>query len=79
MIPDNLPAWLDAGNGVHDPRLFYNWIKFNIRSNSIIFSKQIALIRRKEEEELNKRYQEAVLKFQTNRCNITRLAPARKI
>ena len=55
-----------------------DWIKFNIRSNSIIFSKQIASIRRKQEEELNKRYQEAVLMFQcsvqTNLCDSTRLA-----
>ena len=44
-------------------------------TNSIIFSKQIASIRQKKEEELNKRYQEAVLMFQANPCNNTRLAP----
>ena len=74
MITNNLPTWLDAGKDIHDPRLLWDWIKFNIRSNSIIFSKQIASIRRKQEEELNKRYQEAVLMFHTNPCNNTRLA-----
>ena len=69
MITNNLPTWLDAGKDIHDPRLFWDWIMFNIRSNSIIFSKQIASIRRKQEEELNERYQEAVLMFQTNPCN----------
>jgi len=34
----------------------------------------MASIRRKQEEELNKRYQEAGLMFQTNPCIITRLA-----
>ena len=57
-----------------DPRLLWDWIKFKIRSNSIIFSKQIASIRRKREEELNKRYREAVLMFQTNPCDNMRLA-----
>ena len=68
MITNNLPTWLDAGKDKHDPRLFWDWIMFNIRSNSIIFSKQIAF-RRKQEEDLNERYQEAVLMFQTNPCN----------
>ena len=66
MITNNLPTWLEVGKDIHDRRLLWDWIKFNIRSNSIIFSKQIASIRRKQEEELNKRYQEAVLMFQTN-------------
>ena len=74
MITNNLPTWLDAGKDIHDPRLLWDWIKFNIRSNSIIFSKQLASIRRKQEEELNKRYQEAVQMFHTNPCNNTRLA-----
>ena len=75
MITNNLPTWLEAGKDIHGPRLLWDWIKFNIWSNSIIFSKQIASIcRRKQEEELNKRYQEAVLMFQTNPCNTTRLA-----
>ena len=74
MITNSLPTWPEAGKDIHDPRLLWDWIKFNIRSNSIIFSKQIASIRRKQEEELNKRYQEAVLMFQTNPCDNTRLA-----
>ena len=74
MITNNLPIWLEAGKDIHHPRLLWDWIKFNIRSNSIIFSKQIASIRRKQEDESNKRYQEAVLLFQTNPCNTTRLA-----
>ena len=74
MITNNLPTWLDAGKDIHDPRLLWDWVKFNIRSNSIIFLKQIATIQRKQEEELNKRYQEASRMFQTNPCNHTRLA-----
>ena len=50
MITNDLPTWLDAGKDIHDPRLFWDWIMFNIRSNSIIFSKQIAFIRRKQED-----------------------------
>ena len=75
MITNSLPTWLEAGTeDIHDPRPLWDWIKFNIRSNSIIFSKQIASNRRKQEEELNKRYQKAVLMFQTNPCDNTRLA-----
>ena len=74
MITNNLPTWLEAGKDIHYPRLLWDWIKFNVRSNAIIFSKQIASIRRKQEEELNERYQEAVLMFQTNPCDSTRLA-----
>ena len=75
MITNNLPTWLDAGKDIRDPRLLWDWVKFNIRSISpIIFSKQIATIRRKQESEMNKRYQEASRMFQTNPCNNTRLA-----
>lgn len=44
MITNNLPIWLDAGKDINDPRFIWDWVKFNIRSNSIIFSKQIANI-----------------------------------
>ena len=44
MITNNLLTWLEASKDIHDPRLLWDWIKFNIRSNSIIFSKQIASI-----------------------------------
>ena len=57
MINNKLPAWLEEGKGLDDPRSMWDWIKFNIRSNSIIFSKQIASIRRRQEEELNQKYQ----------------------
>ena len=52
MITNNLMTWLDAGKNIHDPRLLWDWIKFNIRLNSITFSKQIASFWRKQEEEL---------------------------
>jgi len=44
MITNSLPTWLEAGKDIHDPRLLWDWIKFNITSNSFIFSKQIASI-----------------------------------
>lgn len=74
MITNNLTTWLDAGKDIHDPRLLWDWVKFNIWSNAIIFSKQIATIRRKQEEELNKCYQEASRMFQTNPGNNYNLA-----
>ena len=74
MITNSLLTWLEAGKDIHDPRLLWDWIKFNIRSNSIIFSKQKASFRRKQEEELNKCYQEAVLMFQINPCDNMHLA-----
>ena len=46
MIPNNLPTWLDAGKDKYDLRLLWDWIKFNIRSNSIIFSKVGGIILR---------------------------------
>ena len=71
MITNNLPNWLEAGEDIHDPRLLWDWMKLNLRSNFIIFSKQVASIQQKQEEELNKCYQEVVLKFRTNPCDIT--------
>ena len=74
MITHNLSIWLKTGKDIDDPRFLWVWIKFNIRSNSVIFLKQIASIQWKQDKELNEHYQEAVLMFQTNLCNIMPLA-----
>ena len=77
MINNKLPTWLEEGKGLDDPRSIWDWIKFNIRSNSIIFSKQIASIRRKQEEELNQKYQASLSAFQINPCDNTRVTMER--
>ena len=77
MINNKLPTWLEEGKGLDDPRSIWDWIKINIRSNSIIFSKQIASIRRKQEEELNQKYQASLSAFQINPCDNTRVTMER--
>lgn len=39
MIINNLLIWLDVGKDIYDFRFLWDWIKFNIRLNFIIFFK----------------------------------------
>ena len=41
MINDKLPIWLEEAKDLKDRRSIWDWIKFNIRTDSIIFSKRL--------------------------------------
>ena len=47
MINDKLPIWLAEAKDLKDRRSIWDWIKFNIRIDSIIFSKRLSQIRQK--------------------------------
>ena len=49
-----------------------NWLKFKIKTTSIIYSKNLAQKRTKKEEELNCKYQDGSNKRQENPSEITR-------
>ena len=51
----------------------WDWIKFNIRTSSIAYSKKLKKDRKKQEEELNSKYQFALKCFQENPNDATRL------
>ena len=42
MINDKLPIWLEEAKDLQDPRSIWDWIKFNVRADSIIFSKRLS-------------------------------------
>jgi len=71
MIIDKLPIWLEEAKDLRDQRSIWDWIKFNIRTNSIIFSKRLSQIRQKHEGELTNKYQESLAAFQDNPCDNT--------
>lgn len=78
MINNRLPMWLEEAKDLEDPRSIWDWIKFNIKNGSIIFSKQILKNRRKREEESTCRYQESLNAFQEiPQCDNTRITMAR--
>ena len=52
MINDKLPIWLEEAKDLKDRRSIWDWIKFNIRADSIIFSKRLSQIRQQREREL---------------------------
>ena len=41
MINDKLSIWLEEAKDLQDPRSIWDWIKFNVRADSIIFFKTI--------------------------------------
>ena len=73
MINSELPNWLDDAKDLSDNRAKWDWLKFKIKTSSIIYSKKLAQERKKREEELNFKYQDALNKFQENPSEITRL------
>ena len=73
MINDKLPIWLEEAKDLQDPRSIWDWIKFNVRADSIIFSKRLSKIRQKREEELTCKYNESLAAFQDNPCDNTRI------
>ena len=72
MINDKLPIWLEEAKDLKDHRSIWDWIKFNIRTDSIIFSKRLSTIRQKREEQLICKYKESLAAFQDNPCDNTR-------
>ena len=58
-------------------RSIWDWIKFNIRTDSIIFSKRLSQIRQQRERELTDKYQESLAAFQDDPCKNTRITMER--
>ena len=54
-------------------RVKWDWIKFKIKTSSIALSNKISRKRKKLEEELNFKYQDALKRFQQNPFNATKL------
>ena len=73
MIKSELPNWLDDAKDLSDNRAKRDCLKFKIKTSSITYSKKLAQERKKREEELNFKYQDALNKFQENASEITRL------
>ena len=51
MINDKLPIWLEEAKDLKEGRSIWDWIKFNIRTDSIIFSKRLSQIRKQRERD----------------------------
>ena len=73
MINSELPNWLDDAKDLSGNRAKWDWLKFKIKTSSITHSKKLAQERKKREEELKFKYQDALNKFQENPSEITRL------
>jgi len=77
MTNDKLPIWLEEAKDLKDRRSIWDWIKFNSRTDSIIFSKRLSQIRQKSERELTNKYQESLAAYQDNPCDNTRITMER--
>lgn len=73
MINDKLPIWLEEAKELKDRRSIWDWIKFNIRTDSIIFSKRLSQIRQQRERELTNKYQELLTAFKIIPVTIRKL------
>ena len=71
-ITSELPTWVEEANDLSNNRIKWDWLKFKIKMSSIAFSKKMSRERRKLEEELNSKYQDALNKFQQNPSNVTK-------
>lgn len=61
-----MPSWLEEAKDLKDHRSIWDWIKFNLRTDSMIFSNRLSKIRQKREEELTCKYKESLAAFQDN-------------
>ena len=77
MINDKLPIWHEEAKDLKDRRSIWDYIKFKIRTDSIIFSKRLSQIGQKRERELIGKYQESLAAFQDNPCDNTRITMER--
>ena len=71
-ITSELPTWVEEANDLSNNRIKWDWLKFKIKMSSIAFSKEMSRERRKLEEELNSKYQDALNRFQQNPSNVTK-------
>ena len=67
-----MPTWVEEANDLSNDRIKCDWLKFKIKMSSIAFSKKMSRERRKLEEELNSKYQDALNRFQQNPSNVTK-------
>ena len=67
-----MPTWVEEANDLSNDRIKWDWLKFKIKMSSIAFSKKMSRERRKLEEELNSKYQDALNRFQQNPSNVTK-------
>ena len=72
-----MPIWLEEAKDLKDRRSIWDWTKFNIRTDSIIFSKRLSQIRQQRERELTDKYQESLAAFQDDPCENTRITTER--
>ena len=73
MINNEFPVWLEEAKDLSRSRSKWDWIKFNIRTSSIAYSKKLKKDRKRQEEELNSKYQFALKCFQEDPNDATRL------
>ena len=71
-ITSELPTWVEEANDLSNNRIKWDWLKFKIKMSSIAISKKMSRERRKLEEELNSKYQDALNRFQQNLSNVTK-------
>ena len=74
MIKTEMPTWIEDGKALVDERSKWDWVKYNVRKHSILFSKELAKLKRNKENKLNKKYEELSKIFQDNTCEETRIA-----
>ena len=56
MINNEFRVWLEETKDLSSTRSKWDWIKFNIRTSSIAYSKKLKKDHKKQEEELNSKY-----------------------
>ena len=62
-----LPSWLQEGKReLNDPRSVWDWVKYNVKKYSRIYSINKSKEQKAEEQQLNKKLQEALLVFQND-------------
>ena len=64
---------MEEAKDLSSTRSKWDWIKINIRTSSIAYSKKLKRDRKNREEELNFKYQFALRRFQENPKDATRL------
>ena len=71
-MKENIAIWREEVKEMFDKRVSWDLLKCNVRLFSIVYPKGCAKAIRKEEEIMQKRYQDAYAKFEHNPCVETR-------
>ena len=58
LMEQKIPEWINENVSIEDKRVRWDFLKYQIRKESVMFSKRLAREKRKEEQELNQKYQE---------------------